>query len=67
MLGDSRFTINKHIEFNRATVELLKKLFQDGLVGKEVGYKRLPPNLTAKKAYKYIEKITIEPFVDRVL
>ena len=52
----------KHMEINCATVELLK-IFSDGLVGKDVEYKRLPPNLTAKKAYKCIEKMTIKPFV----
>ena len=40
---------DKHIEINRSTIELLNKLFPDRLVRKEVGYKRLPPNLTAKE------------------
>lgn len=46
-------------------VEVLKKLFPDGLVGKEIGYKHLSPPLTVKEAYKYIEKMTIKYFVNQ--
>ena len=53
------------MKINRVTVELLKKLFPNRLVGKEIGYKRLSSNLTAKEAYMYIKKMTVKPFVDQ--
>lgn len=56
---------NKYLEVNRATTGILKKLFPDWLVGKEVGYKQLPPNLTAKETFKCIEKMAIVPFFDQ--
>ena len=41
---------NKHMKVQWAMVEFPLHVFLDGLVGEEVEYKQLPPNLTAKDA-----------------
>ena len=47
-----------------ATVHLLKEVFPNSLVGLEVMYGQLPPNLTGKTALEYIKKIAKEPRID---
>ena len=55
---------NTHMETERATIELLKGVFHNGLVGLEVTFGQLPPNLKARKAFDYIETMATEPYID---
>ena len=52
------------METERATVDLLKEIFSNSLVGLEFLYGELPPNLKGKKAVGYIKMIAKEPYID---
>ena len=55
---------NTYMETERTTVELLKEIFPNSLVGLEVTYGQLPPNLKARKAFAHIEKMAKKPYID---
>ena len=53
-----------YMETERAAVHLLKEVFPNSLVGLEVTYGQLPPNLKARTAFEHIEKMAKQPHVD---
>ena len=52
------------MKMEHATVHLLKEVFPNSLVGLEVMYGQLPPNLKRKTALEYIKKMAKEPRID---
>ena len=53
------------METERATIELLKEVFPNSLVGLEVTYGQLPSNLKARKTFNYIKTMAREPYIDQ--
>ena len=53
-----------YIETEHTTVDLLKEVFPKSLVGLEVMYVQLPPNLKGKTALKYKKKLAKEQCID---